>query len=181
MGAALVAAVVEAGHRAVIVSGPVDVDYPPEAEVHRVVSTDELLKTCRRLFPDCDGLIAAAAPCDYRPPSVAPQKIHKTGGPLRLELVETPDVVAALAADKKQGQWIVAFALETEDPLKSALEKMRRKRCDMIVVNGPGAVQSSDTEVEMLERSGGSLGRFSGDKNSVAREIINAINRHLIR
>lgn len=180
MGAALAAAVIRAGHRAVIVSGPVDVEYPPEAEVHHIVSTEELLEACRRLFPECDGVIAAAAPCDYRPPSVAPQKIHKTGGPLRLEMVETPDVVASLAADKKETQWVVAFALETEDPLKSALEKMRRKQCDMIVVNGPSAVQSSDTEVELLERSGGSLGRFSGDKSDVAREIINVINRHLI-
>ncbi len=180
MGAALAAAAVEAGHQVVIVSGPVDVEYTDAAEVHRVSSTQEMLDACLRLFPACDGLIAAAAPCDYRPPSVARQKIHKTGEPLRLELVETPDVVATLAADRKDSQWIVAFALETEDPRTGAMKKLQRKRCDLIVVNGPRAVQSIDTKVEILDRRGESLGRFAGDKSDVAKEIIGVINQQLI-
>ena len=101
MGAALAAAAIEAGHQVVVVSGPVEVAYPAEAEVISVVSTEEMLAACRKVFPTCDGLIAVAAPCDYRPVAVATQKIRKTGGPLRLELVETPDVVAELAAQRK--------------------------------------------------------------------------------
>ena len=116
MGAALAVAAIEEGHRVVVVSGPVEVEYPAAAEVHRVVTTEEMRDACLRLFPDCDGLIAAAAPCDFRPPAAARQKIHKSGQPLRLELEETPDVVAALAEIKTDAQWIVAFALETEDP-----------------------------------------------------------------
>ena len=181
MGAALAAAVIQAGYQAVVVSGPVEVEYPPEAEVHRVVSTKDMLDACRRLFPQCAGLIGAAAPCDYRPPSVAEHKIHKTSGPFRLDLVETPDVVATLAAGKRDSQWIVAFALETKEPIKSALDKMRCKQCDMIVVNGPGAIQSSDTAVELIHSSGDSLGRFKGDKTDVAKKIIDAINCHLMQ
>ena len=107
MGAALAAAAIEEGHQVVVVSGPVEVEYPAAAEVHRVTTTEEMRDACLRLFPACDGLIAAAAPCDFRPPAVARQKIHKSGEPLRLELEETPDVVAALAEIKKtrSGSW----------------------------------------------------------------------------
>ena len=114
MGAALAAAAIEAGHEVIVVSGPVEVDYPEKAEVISVVSTEEMLEACLKNFPACEGLIAAAAPCDYRPIAVAKKKIRKTGNALNLKLVETPDVVAALG-DTKSFQWMVAFALETED------------------------------------------------------------------
>ena len=71
MGAALAAAAIEAGHQVVVVSGPVEVAYPAGAEVIPVVSTEEMLAACRKVFPGCDGLIAVAAPCDYRPAAVA--------------------------------------------------------------------------------------------------------------
>ena len=96
MGKALVEAALASGHQVVVVSGPVVVDYPREAEVIPIVTTEELLSVCQRIFPGCDGLIAAAAPCDYRPQRVESHKISKTGGPLVLHLIETPDVVATL-------------------------------------------------------------------------------------
>jgi len=179
MGAALAAAAIEAGHRVTIVSGPVHVAYPAEAEVVSVVSTEEMLAACQKIFPACDGLIAAAAPCDYRPADVATHKIRKTGKPLRLELVETPDIVATLAATRTS-QWIVAFALETEDQHVRALQKLERKNCDLIVVNGPEAVDAADASVELLDRDGRALGSFSGSKNDVARDLFRAIRRRLI-
>jgi phosphopantothenoylcysteine decarboxylase / phosphopantothenate---cysteine ligase len=180
MGAALAAAVLEAGHQAVVVSGPVAVPYPTAAEVVSVVSTEEMLAACLDEFPTCDGLLAAAAPCDYRPHVVAARKIRKTGQPLRLELVETPDVVAQLAAVKKN-QWIVGFALETEDARMRAMQKLERKSCDLIVLNGPQAMHAADTQVEILNRQGESLGRFSGDKSDVARRLVALIAAQLIR
>ena len=180
MGAALAAAAVEAGHQVVVVSGPVDVTYPAGAEVVPVVSTDDMLAACLTAFPACDGLIAVAAPCDYRPSAVSPQKIRKSGGPLRLELVETPDVVAALAAIKTASQWLVAFALETEDQHLRAMQKLERKSCDLIVVNGPEAIDAADTRVEILGKDGQVLGSFSGGKSAVARDIFGVIQRQLI-
>jgi phosphopantothenoylcysteine decarboxylase/phosphopantothenate--cysteine ligase len=179
MGAALAAAALEAGHQVVVVSGPVDVQYPPGAEVVPVVSTEEMLAACQRVFPTCDGLIAAAAPCDYRPLKVARQKLRKTGEPLRLELAETPDVVAALAA-KKDTRWIVAFALETEDPRLRAMQKLQCKGCDLIVVNGPESIHATQTRVEVLGRDGQVLGSFSGSKGEVAGEILRLIQRELM-
>jgi phosphopantothenoylcysteine decarboxylase/phosphopantothenate--cysteine ligase len=179
MGAALAAAVVEAGHEAVVVSGPVEVVYPEKAEVVAVQSTEDMLEACLRLFPACDGLIAAAAPCDYRPETVAGHKIRKTGGSLALQLVETPDVVATLAAAKKK-QWIVAFALETEDPRIRAMQKLERKNCDLIIVNGPRAIHSPDTQVEILDASGRTAAGFAGSKQEVARQIFRVIEGRFI-
>jgi len=179
MGSALAAAAVEAGHEVVIVSGAVDVEYPAGVEVVPVVSTDDMLAACLKQFPTCDGLIAVAAPCDYRPVTVAPHKIRKTGDVLRLELVETPDIVATLATTKKD-QWMVAFALETEDQRLRAMQKLERKSCDMIVVNGPEAIHAADTHVEILGKSGQVLGRFGGSKSDVARKLFDVIQRHLI-
>ena len=96
MGKALAEAALEAGHEVVIVSGPVEVRYPQAARVLPVISTEEMLEACLSVFPECDGLIAAAAPCDYRPKVVASEKIRKTGGTLDVQFVETPDIVARL-------------------------------------------------------------------------------------
>jgi phosphopantothenoylcysteine decarboxylase/phosphopantothenate--cysteine ligase len=94
MGKALAEAALAAGHEVVIVSGPVEVRYPRAARVVPVVSTEEMLAACLELFPLCAGLIAAAAPCDYRAQVVAADKIRKTGAPIDVHLVETPDIIA---------------------------------------------------------------------------------------
>ena len=179
MGAALAAAAVEAGHEVIVVSGPVDVEYPPEAEVVRVVSTEDMLEACLEIFPNCDGLIGAAAPCDYRPVETAPQKIRKTGEPLQVHLIETPDVVALLGA-VKESQWMVAFALETEDQRMRALQKLERKSCDLIVLNGPAAIHARDTRVEVIDRRGKTLAALAGSKQQVAKEILRVIRQRLI-
>jgi phosphopantothenoylcysteine decarboxylase/phosphopantothenate--cysteine ligase len=179
MGAALAEALLDAGHQPVVVTGPVDVPYPPEAEVVSIVSTEDMLEACLEVFPTCDGLIAAAAPCDYRPMRVADQKIRKTGEPLLLHLVETPDVVALLAAIRED-QWMVAFALETEDERMRALQKLERKSCDLIVVNGPGAIHAEETSVEVLNDLGEVLATSSGSKATVARQLIEVIEERLL-
>ena len=101
MGCALAEAALAREHQVLIVTGPVELDYPDQAEVIRVVSTEEMLAECQRVFPACDGAIGVAAPCDYRPVKVATNKIAKTGQPLELHLVETDDVVATLGATRQ--------------------------------------------------------------------------------
>ena len=179
MGAALAAAAVQSGHQVVVVSGPVDVEYPDAAEVVPVVSTEDMLEASLEAFPTCDGLIGVAAPCDYRPVVVASQKIRKTGEPLKLHLVETPDVVALLGA-VKDSQWMVAFALETEDERMRAMQKLERKSCDLIVVNGPGAMHAVDTRVEVLDADGQVLATSSGSKQQVGEDVFRVIQQHLI-
>src|SRR5690606_14922342 len=72
MGAALAQAALDFGHEVVVVSGPVEVSYPRNLELVEVISTEEMLEASRTLFPNCDGMIGAAAPCDYRPIQIAP-------------------------------------------------------------------------------------------------------------
>jgi phosphopantothenoylcysteine decarboxylase/phosphopantothenate--cysteine ligase len=180
MGRALVQAALELGHEVIVVSGPVQLAYPAAAEVVPVVSTEEMLDTCSRLFPTCDGLIGAAAPCDYRPVRVQSQKIAKTGAPLELRLVETPDVVASLGAAKHPGQWLVGFALETEDQRIRALVKLEKKSCDLMVLNGPQAMNAPDNQVEILDRQGNVIESLAGSKEEVARGILRIIQNRLV-
>jgi phosphopantothenoylcysteine decarboxylase/phosphopantothenate--cysteine ligase len=180
MGSALATAAIEAGHDVVVVSGPVDVAYPDSAQVIPVVSTQQMLEACLEVFPGCAGLIGVAAPSDYRPVQVAQTKIRRTGGPLQVDLVETPDVVATLGS-VKQSQWMVAFALETEDQRMRALQKLERKSCDLIVVNGPGALHSTDTELEVIDPAGNVLASATGPKLQVARQVFEVIQERLIR
>lgn len=180
MGAALADAVVALGHEVVLVSGPVNVKYPAAATVISVVSTEQMLDVCCGEFGRCDGLIAAAAPCDYRPQQVAAEKISKTGEPLLLELVETPDIVAALAQQKRSDQWFVGFALETNDQHIRAMVKLEKKSCDLIVLNGPQAIDAETNRVEILDPEGQILASLDGTKQQVARSILRTIQRRLI-
>jgi phosphopantothenoylcysteine decarboxylase / phosphopantothenate---cysteine ligase len=180
MGRALAEAALALGHEVIVVTGPVGVEYPPAAEVRRIVSTEELLAACQELFPACDGVIGAAAPCDYRPVRVEEHKIAKTGQPLALSLIETPDVMATLGATKRPGQWLVGFALETDDQRFRALTKLERKSCDLIVLNGPSAMDAADNEVEVLDKSGSVVRSIAGSKEEVARGILTVIEERLV-
>jgi len=181
MGCALAMAALDLGHEVTLVSGPVHLEYPAGARVIAVVSTEELLDACRAAFPACDGVIGAAAPCDYRPHRVHSQKIAKTGQPLELRLVETPDVMATLGALKRPEQWLVGFALETHDRRLRALVKLEKKSCDLMVINGPEAMNSDCNQVEIVDRRGQSLDCLSGTKEEVARGILRRIQTDLVR
>ncbi|MDX1963562.1 MAG: phosphopantothenoylcysteine decarboxylase [Pirellulales bacterium] len=181
MGCALAAAALELGHAVVLVSGPVEISYPPRARVISVISTEEMLAAALAEFPACDGLIGVAAPCDYRPQQVAPHKIRKTGEPLELHLIETPDIVATLCGQKRADQWAVGFALETEDARFRAVVKLQKKSCDLMVANGPQAMNSPDNQVEILDRGGEVIAALQGNKSLVARQILHVIEERLIR
>jgi phosphopantothenoylcysteine decarboxylase/phosphopantothenate--cysteine ligase len=172
MGVALAEAALQRGHEVVVISGPVSVDYPAAAKVIHVVTTTEMLEVTSREFQTADGLIGAAAPCDYMPTHVESQKMSKTGHGLHLELVETPDIVATIGASKSKSQWVVGFALETEDIRFRAIVKMSRKCCDMIV--------SKSNSVEVILKDGEIVGQFQGTKQQVALDIVGLIQAHLI-
>lgn len=179
MGRALAASALAAGHEVIVVSGPVDVAYPEGVKVIPVVSTEDMLAECRNVFNECDGLIGVAAPCDYRPVKVASGKIAKTGEPLVLHLIETSDVVATLGGMKTH-QWLVGFALETDDHRLRALAKLEKKHCDLMVSNGPEAMHALDTQVELIDPTGTVVQALSGTKEEVADGIFRVIQERLI-
>jgi phosphopantothenoylcysteine decarboxylase / phosphopantothenate---cysteine ligase len=180
MGRALAEAALSLGHDVVVVTGPVEIEYPPAARVVAIVSTEEMMETAAAEFSKCDGLIGAAAPCDYRPMRVESHKIAKTGQAIDLHLIETDDVVATLGA-KKNGRWVVGFALETEDHRLRALAKLEKKFCDLIVSNGPAAISAATNEVEILTPAGELIASLAGQKEEVARGILEIIQQRLIR
>jgi phosphopantothenoylcysteine decarboxylase/phosphopantothenate--cysteine ligase len=181
MGCALAEAALEYGYRVTIVSGPVSIDYPRVAELIRVETTEEMLQACLHVFPHSDGCIAAAAPCDYRPAVKAVEKIAKSGRPLELLLYETPDILATLAEQKRADQWLVGFALETHDAHARAISKLQRKKCDLIIVNGPQAISASTNDVEIFDRQGVLLERVSGSKQSVAHSILHLLDQRFVQ
>lgn len=180
MGCCLVQAALDLGHEVILVSGPVLVKYPREATLLSVVSTEEMLAAATSAFKQCDGMIGAAAPCDYRPIEVADHKIRKTGEALELKLIETPDVVASLGANKRSDQWTVGFALETEDARFRAITKLQRKSCDLVVLNGATAINASDNDVEIIAPGGNVIESISGSKQYVAERILSVIQTELI-
>src|SRR5262249_41910747 len=96
MGYALAEAALVAGHEVVLISGPVALAPPPRCEFHAVETTGEMHEACLKFFPGCNGVIGAAAVCDYRPIDRRQGKLTKTGDPITLEMVETVDILAAL-------------------------------------------------------------------------------------
>jgi len=180
MGKALAEAALALGHEVVVVSGPVEVEYPKSANVVPVISTEDMMAAATREFETCDGLIGAAAPCDYRPVRVESHKIAKTGQPIDLHLIETDDVVATLGS-KKGKRWVVGFALETEDHRLRALAKLERKFCDLMVSNGPEAISSTENNVEVITPSGEVIASIAGSKDDVAAQILSIINVRLIK
>ncbi len=179
MGCALANAALLQGHEVVIVSGPVEVEYPAFADVVPVSTTEEMLAAATDEFTNCDGLIGAAAPCDYQPEVVETHKIGKSGHGLDLHLVETDDILATLGV-RKGMRWLVGFALESADHRKRALDKLRRKHCDLIVSNDPQSLGSPDTKVEVLAAGGKVVATLAGSKEDVARGILAIINEQLI-
>jgi phosphopantothenoylcysteine decarboxylase/phosphopantothenate--cysteine ligase len=180
MGAALAQATLELGHEVTIISGPVSVAYPSAAKVVDVITTQEMLDATRLAYQSADGLIGAAAPCDYMPRHIESHKLSKTGEGLQLALIETPDIIATLGASKGPKQWVVGFALETEDVRFRAIIKMSRKCCDMMVSNSAEAMNSEDNSVEVILRDGSIVGQFNGPKQEVARGILLQIQKHLV-
>ena len=160
-----------------VVTGPVHVDYPDGAEVVRVTTTAEMLAACQVRFDSCDCLIGIAAPCDYRPRVVSPVKLAKQGG-LRLELEETCDILATLAAAKSH-QKIIGFSLETHDHHARALAKLKRKNCDLIAVNDASAVSAEESSLAVLDADGQILVQASGNKQRLAAVLMDAIEPSL--
>ena len=181
MGSSLVDAALALGHQVTVITGPVLVAYNAQARVIEVVTTQQMLEATEEAFTEADGLIGAAAPCDYMPVQIASHKLAKTGDGLQLSLIETPDVVATLASRKKPHQWVVAFALETEDVRFRAIVKMSRKACDMIVSNSAEAMNSETNNVEIIMRTGETLEQASGSKSHVAERILYHIDQQLVR
>ena len=171
MGYAIAQAALQHGWQVVLVSGPVELSAPPGCEFHQVITTAQMKDACERLFPTCDGVIATAAVCDYKPVQRVAGKMKKIGGPITVEMIETDDVLAELGKTKGH-RWVLGFALEAQNPRENALQKLRRKNCNWIVLNSPEAIGSEENSVELISSSGETVATWSGPKSRIATSLV---------
>jgi phosphopantothenoylcysteine decarboxylase/phosphopantothenate--cysteine ligase len=171
MGYAIAQAALNLGWQVVLVSGPVELSAPPGCEFQQVITTEQMKNACERLFPTCDGVIATAAVCDYKPAQRITGKLKKVGGPISIEMIETDDVLAGLGQMKGE-RWVLGFALEAQNPRENALQKLRRKNCDWIVLNSPTAIGAEDNSVELIGASGQTVETWNGPKSQIAASLV---------
>lgn len=135
MGFALARAAWLRGADVTLITGPTTITPPVGVEVVRVESTAQLQEAVSQALPLAHALLMAAAPADYRPAVVAPQKRKREEGPLTLQLEPTQDVLATTAYWRVNDAVIVGFALETDNMESRAREKLIAKKLDLIVAN----------------------------------------------
>ena len=125
----------ELGASVILISGPTHLNTKNSViNLIRVNSAQEMYDACHEHFSSADVAICAAAVADYRPKSVAKQKIKKVEAVLKIELEKTPDILASLGKIK-QNQFLIGFALETENEIENAKLKIQKKNLDLIVLN----------------------------------------------
>lgn len=179
MGFAIAEALAREGAEVNLVTGPTSqhTEYPG-ISVKQVTSAQEMLEECLRYFDSADVAVFSAAVADYRPVTAAKQKIKKKDNELTLPLTRTSDIAATLGKQKRAGQIMVGFALETEDEEKNALKKLESKNFDLIVLNSlndQGAGFGHDTnKVTIMDSKQKSTFQLK-DKKEVAADIVRAI------
>lgn len=180
MGIALAEAAAMAGAKVELVLGPSKLDIQvPNVRIHRVQTALEMHEVANRIFPDCDLAIMAAAVSDYRPSTVATKKIKKSSDSLRIDLVRNPDIAADLGRQKKKHQLLVGFALETNNAIENAQQKLKKKNLDLIVLNSlenKGAGFNHDTNQITIIDQDNNLRKFElKSKDMVAQDIIETV------
>ncbi len=135
MGFELAKAAANLGAEVVLVSGPTNLEVVNhQIQVEKVVSADEMYTAAHSFYENMDIVICAAAVADYKPKTKADQKIKKSDAELTIELVKNKDILLSLGA-QKNNQFLVGFALETENEVENAKGKLKRKHLDAIVLN----------------------------------------------
>lgn len=138
MGFAIAEAARLMGADVTVVAGRATATPPAGVTVVRAESAQQMLEAVTGLYDEFDIVVKSAAVADYRPVSVSGQKLKKTGDRLVLELERTTDILQTLG-ERKRHQFLVGFAAETEQVEQYAMDKLRRKHCDLIVANDVGA------------------------------------------
>lgn len=153
MGCAVAKRAMLRGAEVTLVCGRMAVEPPPFVRVVRVESAAEMFEAVKAAAQEADIVVKAAAVADYRPKTVAAEKVKKTDGDLSVALERTDDILAYLGAHKREGQFLCGFAMETENLLENAAGKLARKNLDLIVANSlrtEGAGFGGDTNVVTL-------------------------------
>ncbi|WP_370173279.1 bifunctional phosphopantothenoylcysteine decarboxylase/phosphopantothenate--cysteine ligase CoaBC [Leeuwenhoekiella palythoae] len=183
MGYALAEAAANLGAQVILISGPTHLQLKHNL-INRinVTSAAEMFEEVKKHYKTVDVAIASAAVADYRPAQVADQKIKKKEAALKIDLEPTADILAYMGAEKKK-QFLIGFALETENEVANAQGKLQRKNLDLIVLNSlndKGAGFKTETnKVTFITKSGAVLPQELKPKAEVAQDVFELIQQLL--
>ena len=180
MGYAIAKAAAARGAEVTLVSGPVNLKKPPYMEVVDIVSAQDMFDAVTSRAPEQDIIIKAAAVADYRPASVAEEKIKKSGNDsdLSLPLARTSDILAWLGEHRVPGQFLCGFSMETKDMVENSKKKLEKKHIDLIAANNlkqAGAGFGVDTNVLTLISSDGARELPLLSKEEAAHALLDEI------
>ena len=184
MGFSIAEELASRGAEVTLISGPVNLQAKhPGIKRIDVVSAEEMYKACRRSFTKADITVMSAAVADFRPESPATSKIKKSKATLSIPLEQTKDILAELGKIKKEDQFLIGFALETDDEESFARQKLESKNLDLIILNSlndKGAGFKSETnKITIFDRSG-KIEEFGLKlKSEVAKDIVDKIVDHI--
>ena len=184
MGFSLAKEAADRGAKVILISGPsAEKTDNPNILVHRVTSAKEMFTKVFDHFENVDIAIASAAVADYAPKEVASEKIKKNDDSLTIELVKNPDILKTMD-EKKSKQFLVGFALETQNEEENAKGKLQKKNLDMIVLNslrdeGAG-FKGTTNKIKIITET--TVTEFPlKSKNEVAKDILNFVQAQILK
>ena len=178
MGYAIAKVASNRGADVILISGPVNIPVPNHVKIINIVSAKDMFEAVKKEYINCDIIIKSAAVADYRPKFYNEDKLKKKEEELNIELEKTDDILKYLGENKKEGQILVGFSMETTNLIENSKEKLVKKNLDMIVANNlkdKGAGFGTDTNLVTLitKKENKKLPLMSKEK--VGDEIFNEI------
>jgi phosphopantothenoylcysteine decarboxylase / phosphopantothenate---cysteine ligase len=177
MGYAIARAARRRGAEVVLVSGPSSMPRPSGITFVPVVTAEEMKEACVSYYPQSTLVIMAAAVADYRPKKSYPTKVKKEADSLSVDMERTQDVLQYMGKKKKKDQFLVGFALETENLEENAKKKLREKNLDLVVANYPAGLDSETNQVTIINRDNDTEVLPAMSKDEVADRILDNVVR----
>ena len=178
MAYALANEAVNAGAEVLLISGPVMETVPERVTCLKVTSAEEMLHSVLSNMQDVDIFIGVAAIADYRPAKEEEQKIKKHKNQIDLTLIKNPDIISQVASLPNK-PYVVGFAAETENILENGIEKLTRKKLDLLFANNATETFGSDAVASTAICAGENFTIKSGKKTAVARQMLQIIANKL--
>ena len=183
MGIAIAEEMQRRGAEVIMVLGPSTITVGQNIKTIRVTSAMEMYNACLDIFSTVDIAVMSAAVADYTPVSPSKQKIKKKEAVFSVELAKTKDILKTLGEQKKAHQFLVGFALETNNEKAFALEKLEKKNADLIILNSlndTGAGFGHDTnKITIFDKQGNEHSFDTNTKKEVAVDIVNTVIKSL--
>lgn len=164
-----------------LISGPVNIDAPANVNLINVKTAEEMYNVCLNIFPDTDIAIMSAAVADYKPITQFNEKVKRKSDDISIKLEPTKDIAKSLGEIKSKNQLLIGFALETNNEMKNAYSKLKKKNLDAIILNSlndKGAGFNYDTNKITFIDSNNNVKKFPlKSKQNIAKDIAKEIEK----